>query len=169
LLRLTQILRELSDTQHRGALDSTDFAIAMHLIQGMMNDNFSILPASLPPGLYEQAAIEPSSPSIMTPLSPSVASSNSHRLSVQTDLSKRSSPSGSPASSRGRSAEQVLSPGWDIPSEVKAIADRQFDALDPLKQGFIHDNISLPFLLESKLPPEELARIWYVVERRERN
>lgn len=49
-------------------------------------------------------------------------------------------------------------------SDVKAIADRQFDALDPLKNGFIHDNISLPFLLESKLPPEELARIWYLCQ-----
>ncbi|KAJ7122765.1 hypothetical protein C8R44DRAFT_852590 [Mycena epipterygia] len=159
--KLSQIW-ELSDTEHRGALDSTDFAIAMHLIQGLMNNQFSILPVSLPSGLYEQAAVEPSSPLLTTPSSPSVASSNGH-LSVRTDLSKRGSRSSSPASSR-HSDEPMKSPGWDIPSGVKAIADRQFDALDPLKNGFIHDNISLPFLLESKLPSEDLAQIWTLAD-----
>ncbi|KAJ7688412.1 hypothetical protein B0H17DRAFT_1068552 [Mycena rosella] len=158
--KLAQIW-ELSDTQHRGALDSTDFAIAMHLIQGLMNNQFSILPVHLPNELYERAAAEPSSPSIIVPSSPSVipSNSNSHRLTVQTDLKR----SGSSSSSR-HSDEQVKSSGWDIPSGIKAIADRQFDALDPLKNGFIHDNISLPFLLESKLPPDELARIWTLAD-----
>ncbi|KAJ7499247.1 hypothetical protein FB451DRAFT_31719 [Mycena latifolia] len=161
--KLAQIW-ELSDTEHRGALDFTDFAIAMHLIQGLMNNQFSLLPASLPSGLYEQAAAEPTSPlMMMSPSSPSAASSNSHRLSVQTDLSNGSPRTGSPASSLRLSDEQpktACSGSDNIPPGVRAIADRQFDILDPLKNGFIHDNISLPFLLESKLPPEELARIW---------
>jgi epidermal growth factor receptor substrate 15 len=53
-------------------------------------------------------------------------------------------------------------PHWDIPPDVKTRADRYFDALDPLKRGYIHDDISGPFLLESKLPPEEVARIRYL-------
>ncbi|KAJ7087171.1 hypothetical protein B0H15DRAFT_950066 [Mycena belliarum] len=174
--KLSQIW-ELSDTEHRGALDSTDFAIAMHLIQGLMNNWFSVLPLSLPSGLYEQAAVEPTSTLLLTPAplspirtsssfsmatsrSPSIVSSNSHYLSVQTDVSRANSPRSSPISSRRPNDECVETSGWNIPSDVKAIADRQFDALDPLKNGFIHDNISLPFLLESKLPPEELAQIW---------
>ncbi|KAJ7162550.1 hypothetical protein C8R43DRAFT_947075 [Mycena crocata] len=160
--KLSQIW-ELSDTENRGALDSTDFAIAMHLIQGLMNNIFSVLPASLPSGLYEQAAAEPPSPSVTTPSSPSAVLSSSTHLSVHTDLTPLNSQSRSPTSSR-HSDEQIKSPSWDIPSDVKAISDRQFDALDPLKNGFIHDNISLPFLLESKLPSEELARIWTLAD-----
>ncbi|KAJ7507434.1 hypothetical protein B0H11DRAFT_2218283 [Mycena galericulata] len=158
--KLSQIW-ELSDTQRRGALDSTDFAISMHLIQGLMHNQYSIVPDQIPSGLYEAAA-EPTSPMVVTPSSPSPAASlDSRRLSAYPDLSRRSSRSGSTAS---QIEEQVKSPSWDIPSEVKAFADRQFDALDPLKNGFIHDNISLPFLLESKLPPEELARIWALAD-----
>ncbi|KAJ6567192.1 hypothetical protein DFH09DRAFT_454144 [Mycena vulgaris] len=156
---------ELADTEHRGALDSTDFAIAMHLIQGLMNKQFSTLPAFLPNELHQQAAVEPSSPLVTTPSSPSASPSisNSYRLSVETDLSKRSSRIDSSASSR-HSDDHVKTSTWDIPAGVKDIADRQFDVLDPLKQGFIHDNISLPFLLESKLPPDELARIWTLAD-----
>ncbi|KAJ7283472.1 hypothetical protein C8J57DRAFT_736117 [Mycena rebaudengoi] len=57
---------DLSDTQCRGALDSTDFAIAMHLIQGLMLNKLSVLPAALPNGLYEHVAGCP----VNTPTSP---------------------------------------------------------------------------------------------------
>ncbi|KAJ7667682.1 hypothetical protein DFH06DRAFT_1183267 [Mycena polygramma] len=156
--QLSQIW-ELSDTEHRNALDSTGFTIALHLIQGLMSNRFSVVPAFLPNELYEQAATaiaEPSSPLLTTPTSPSIVSPNGQHLFVP-GSSQRNSQNGSPISPH-RTSESSFS--WDIPSDVKAIADRQFDALDPLKNGFVHDNISLPFLLESKLPPEELARIW---------
>ncbi|KAJ7937365.1 hypothetical protein B0H13DRAFT_1852825 [Mycena leptocephala] len=171
--QLSQIW-ELADTEHRNALDSKGFTIALHLIQGLMNNRFSVVPAFLPNELYEQAAAvtEPSSPltpsspntafsngpypSPLTPSSPSTAFSDRPYLSVPTNSSK-------PISSHHNNDRSQIS-GWDIPSDVKAIADRQFDALDPLKNGFIHDNISLPFLLESKLPPEELARIWTLAD-----
>ncbi|KAF7353073.1 hypothetical protein MVEN_01275200 [Mycena venus] len=45
--QLSQIW-ELADTEHRGALDSTGFTIALHLIQGLMNNRFSTVPAFLP-------------------------------------------------------------------------------------------------------------------------
>ena len=44
----------LADTQQRGALDSTEFIVAMHLIQSAMN-GVKAMPQVLPPGLYEQA------------------------------------------------------------------------------------------------------------------
>ncbi|KAJ7228982.1 hypothetical protein GGX14DRAFT_616235 [Mycena pura] len=216
---------KLSDTQHRGALDVTDFAIAMHLIQWLMNSGQSaILPNFLPDGIYEQAAAEPSSPLLTTPSSASSVASNNY-LSVQTDLGGRSasgpsipwlaapssssttssnnyitvqtdlngraaselsspsfttlpSPSAtsnnhlavqtdssrrssrSPSVSSNQSDEKSRSPGWVIPPDVRARADRQFDALDPLKNGTIQYNISLPFFLESKLSPSDVASIW---------
>ncbi|KAJ6539024.1 hypothetical protein B0H19DRAFT_1176771 [Mycena capillaripes] len=163
--QLSQIW-ELSDTEHRNALDSKGFTIALHLIQGLMNNRFSVVPAFLSDELYEQAAAavtEPLSPLSPIPTSPSSASANGQDRFVRADLNKRSSLSGSPASSRHSDDTWRIS-GWSIPSDVKSLADRQFDALDPLKNGFIHDNISLPFLLESKLPPDELARIWALAD-----
>ncbi|GLB35163.1 putative eps15 homology domain containing protein [Lyophyllum shimeji] len=51
----------LADTQDRGALDPTDFAIGMYFIQGLMSEQITFVPATLPPGLYQQAGGNPSS------------------------------------------------------------------------------------------------------------
>lgn len=56
LLETGADLRQLADTQDRGALDLTDFIIGMHLIQSCMANPTLRLPASLPPGLYEVAS-----------------------------------------------------------------------------------------------------------------
>ncbi|KAL5532930.1 hypothetical protein ACEPAF_4704 [Sanghuangporus sanghuang] len=45
----------LADTQDRGSLDQTDFTIAMYFIQAIMSGQLKSPPATLPPGLYEQA------------------------------------------------------------------------------------------------------------------
>ncbi|KAG6833491.1 hypothetical protein H0H87_006063 [Tephrocybe sp. NHM501043] len=45
----------LADTQDRGALDSTDFAIGMYFIQALMSGHLTFVPTILPPGLYQQA------------------------------------------------------------------------------------------------------------------
>ena len=50
------LCRTLADTQNCHTLDSTDFAIGMHLIKAVMSDQLSSIPTSLPPGLYEQAS-----------------------------------------------------------------------------------------------------------------
>lgn len=65
LYSLILCLRNLADTQDRGALDSTDFAIGMYLIQGVMSNQIPVIPTSLPPGLYQQAA-GLSTPSVRT-------------------------------------------------------------------------------------------------------
>ncbi|KAJ7638504.1 hypothetical protein FB45DRAFT_1054785 [Roridomyces roridus] len=179
---------ELSDTTHRNALDSTEFAIAMHLIQGIMNNRFTDLPAVLPEGLYEQAAAEPPPQTPLTPNAPELdgihlavpTHSSSRRRRSSSASSQQTAPS-SPDDSRlsgQRSTSSASSQNTSLsspdgtpivrnltfPPMSKSFADRQFDALDPLNNGFIHDNISLPFLLESKLPPDDLARIWSLAD-----
>ncbi|EMD38668.1 hypothetical protein CERSUDRAFT_113843 [Gelatoporia subvermispora B] len=52
--KLSQIWN-LADTKNRGALDATDFAIAMYLIQASMSGQLPNIPSTLPPSLYEQA------------------------------------------------------------------------------------------------------------------
>lgn len=49
-------LRNLADTQNRGALDATDFAIGMHLIQNSMSNPSFQVPSALPAGFYEQVS-----------------------------------------------------------------------------------------------------------------
>ncbi|KAI0721498.1 hypothetical protein C8T65DRAFT_565847 [Cerioporus squamosus] len=46
----------LADTKNRGALDATDFTIAMYLIQASMSGQLQTIPPTLPPFLYEQAS-----------------------------------------------------------------------------------------------------------------
>ncbi|KAJ7712718.1 hypothetical protein B0H16DRAFT_1479163 [Mycena metata] len=46
----------LADTQDRGRLDSTDFAIGMYLIQATMTGQLQSIPSALPPGFYQQVA-----------------------------------------------------------------------------------------------------------------
>ncbi|KAI0362741.1 hypothetical protein OH77DRAFT_1515924 [Trametes cingulata] len=53
--KLSQIWN-LADTKNRGALDATDFTIAMYLIQACMSGQLQTIPATLPPSVYEQAA-----------------------------------------------------------------------------------------------------------------
>ncbi|KAL7283168.1 hypothetical protein ACG7TL_002594 [Trametes sanguinea] len=52
--KLSQIWN-LADTKNRGALDATDFTIAMYLIQACMSGQLRDVPAVLPPYIYEQA------------------------------------------------------------------------------------------------------------------
>lgn len=49
----------MADTRARGALDVTDFTIAMHLIQHSMNGTLSTIPAALSPALYASALALP--------------------------------------------------------------------------------------------------------------
>ncbi|KAJ7168087.1 hypothetical protein C8R43DRAFT_136341 [Mycena crocata] len=50
------LIWNLADTQDRGQLDSTDFAIGMYLIQATMTGQLSSIPNALPPGFYQQVA-----------------------------------------------------------------------------------------------------------------
>ncbi|KAJ7184172.1 hypothetical protein C8R46DRAFT_1063141 [Mycena filopes] len=53
------LIWNLADTQDRGRLDSTDFAIGMYLIQATMTGQLSSIPNALPPGFYQQVAGAP--------------------------------------------------------------------------------------------------------------
>ena len=67
----------MADTQNRGVLDSTDFAIGMYFIRGVMNNKFSFIPTSLPAGLYHQAG------GSQEPLCPVVGSSHTDQNHTQ--------------------------------------------------------------------------------------
>ncbi|KAJ7445800.1 hypothetical protein B0H11DRAFT_2162577 [Mycena galericulata] len=183
------LIWNLADTQDRGKLDSTDFAIGMYLIQATMTGQLSSIPNALPPGFYQQVA-GPAGGSIRsqvtggsysplaTTFSPTQPRSNiqpqytgasQHLLQPQATGPWSSKPpipphlparpSGS-ASSASAGAFGAPQAHWDVTPAEKANADRWFDSLDKQKRGFIQDDVAVPFMLESKLSGDDLAQIW---------
>jgi epidermal growth factor receptor substrate 15 len=189
------LLRNLADTQDRGALDSTDFAIGMYLIQGLMSGKLSFVPSSLPPGLYQQAGGTSSSnqgsirshatgnSGSFSPLSnsfpqnrvqtqysdqsqilqPDLTGFSAQNKPAAPRLPMRPNPATFGAGAFGSSPGSAPAPRWDVTAAEKANADRYFDNLDPQRRAFIEGDVAVPFMLESKLPEEELAQVWYVL------
>jgi epidermal growth factor receptor substrate 15 len=181
LLLLLSCNRNLADTQDRGALDSTDFAIAMYFIQGLMSGQLSVIPSSLPPGLYQQvsghnqASIRSNITGSSGSLNPTRAfhhvqpqytgqnslqpddtglSATQPRPSLRNDILTLSSPTGT---QNGHSLP------WDVTTTEKTTADRFFDELDSQRRGYIEGDVAVPFMLKSNLPGEALAQVWYVL------
>lgn len=160
----------LADTQSRGALDVTDFVIAMHLIHGSMNGTISQLPDTLPVSLYAQAASGSTAGIPSMPTSPIRAQATGSPLpsalypqSTGSSLLNRTSVGGgalSPAQ-RAMSLGQSQSGGlWAIDPVEKAQSDQFFDMLDTSRQGVLQGDIAVPFFVQSGLPEETLAQIW---------
>ncbi|KAJ7632264.1 hypothetical protein FB45DRAFT_989825 [Roridomyces roridus] len=180
----------LADTQDRGKLDATDFAIGMYLIQATMTGQLSSIPTSLPPGFYQQVAgltqsairsqttggsysplastFAPTRSNIQPQytggsqslLQPQVTGPFSSKPPVPPHLPARPAGSASSASAIGSGAFGATQPQWDVSPADKANSDRWFDSLDTQKRGFIQDDVAVPFMLESKLSGDDLAQIW---------
>ncbi|KAJ7090190.1 hypothetical protein B0H15DRAFT_251083 [Mycena belliarum] len=184
------LIWNLADTQDRGRLDSTDFAIGMYLIQATMTGQLSSIPNALPPGFYQQVAgahpqstigaqatggsYSPLASSFSTNqqrsnMQPQYTGASQHMLQQQVTGPWSSKPPIPPhlparpttsASAIGSGAFGSVQPQWDVTPVEKANSDRWFDSLDTLKRGYIQDDVAVPFMLESKLSGEDLALIW---------
>ncbi|KIL65023.1 hypothetical protein M378DRAFT_556648 [Amanita muscaria Koide BX008] len=49
---------------------------------------------------------------------------------------------------------------WDVSPQQKALADKSFNGLDVHNRGYIESDVAVPFMQQSMLPEEDLARIW---------
>ncbi|KAJ6618280.1 hypothetical protein B0H10DRAFT_2030124 [Mycena sp. CBHHK59/15] len=171
------LIWNLADTQDRGQLDSTDFAIGMYLIQATMTGQLTSMPNALPPGFYQQF-VGPAQSSIRAQAtggsySPLASTFSQPRGNIQPQYtgtsqqllqpqatgpfsSKPPVPPHLPArpnpSSVGSGAFGALQPQWDVTPAEKTNSDHWFDSLDTQKRGFIQDDVAVPFMLESKLP-----------------
>lgn len=161
----------LADTQSRGALDATDFVIAMHLIHGSMNGSIAQLPDTLPVSLYAQAAAGMASAAPSMPTSPIRAQATGSPLpsalypqSTGSSLLNRTSAGAAmPLSASQRSMSLGQSQGggnWAIDPTEKAQSDQFFDMLDTTRQGILQGEVAVPFFVQSGLPEETLAQIW---------
>lgn len=169
--------RNLADTQNRGALDSTDFAIGMYLIKASMSGQLSFIPTSLPPGLYEQAGgggivshgtggSGIVSPTSFTPTRMMQQYTGPSALQPQTTGQKRAPPVlpsrklTAPVQVPNAFGNTTGQQAWDVTPAEKASADRFFDTLDTQKVNYIEGDVAVPFMLQSNLPEDTLAQVW---------
>lgn len=158
----------LADTQARGALDLTDFIIAMHFIQNTMNGTLNSIPAALPPGLYDQAKGSSGVASRAVPGSPLAAQNTGGSASgfgasgVQRQMTGSPFPTASAFQSPQQAKHAPTASGahWDVTAEEKARADQFFDSLDVSKQGRLDGAAVVPFFMQSKLTESVLAHVW---------
>ncbi|CDS01057.1 related to EDE1 protein involved in endocytosis [Sporisorium scitamineum] len=157
----------LADTQARGALDLTDFIIAMHFIQNTMNGTLNSIPAALPPGLYQQAKGPGGVGPRVIPGSPLAAQNTGGSASGfgSTAIPRQMTGSSFPAQSAFQSPRQAApaaapAAAWDVTPDEKARADQFFDGLDVSKQGRLDGAAVVPFFMQSKLTESVLAHVW---------
>lgn len=173
--------RNLADTRSRGALDVTDFTIAMYLIQHTMNNTLPTLPPFLPPALYASAlslpvptvtntrgtTMLPSSPlrssttqfAPVTTLSPQGTGQSFNLSHLQQQQQQSSSLFTSPTPQYR--SPPVQNAQWDISATEKVEADQYFVKLDPNRKGVVEGEMALPFMMASQLPVETLAIVWF--------
>jgi epidermal growth factor receptor substrate 15 len=150
----------LADTEQRGALQVTEFVIAMHLLASFKSGALRALPNVLPAGLYEAAARR----------APSRQSSGAGASTMSAIPRQFSGAGGAPRAGSplrtgfGASQQFPQQTGfandWAVTPADKAKFDGIYSTLDPSGKGFITGEEAVPFLSESKLPEEALAQIW---------
>ncbi|KAL9111579.1 MAG: hypothetical protein Q9227_004067 [Pyrenula ochraceoflavens] len=150
----------LADTKERGALDTTEFVIAMHLLASYKSGAMKGVPQALPPGLYEAASRR-----------------GIQRTSTGSRPSSAVPPSGIPPQHSGFAGNRAQSPiqrqqfgtplsaqstgdGWLITPADKSTFDNIFNTVDKANRGFITGDQAVEFFSNSRLPEETLAQIW---------
>ena len=155
----------------------------MYLIQATLSEQLTFVPTTLPPGLYEQAsgkfeALVSHTTGSSSQLSPSTsrfptgALQSQYTGPVQSQLPGRGPPPSIPprpsvvpgvnAFNHSSPFGAPPAPQWDITPAEKANSDRFFDGLDIRpKKGYIEADAAAPFMMQSNLPEDVLAQIWY--------
>lgn len=147
----------LADVEQRGALNVTEFIIAMHLLASLKSRAMPGLPTVLPPGLFEAASRRPATRQLtgqptggLGPIPRQMSGAGS-----------RASPlGGSPYGIPPQITGQVTGSNWAISPQDKVRFDSIFAGLDKASRGVITGEEAVPFFTESKLPEDILAQIW---------
>lgn len=156
----------LSDREQRGALDQTEFIVAMHLLTSMKTRAMTGLPSSLPPGLYEAAARRgaPAPPANRQSMAPGAiprqftggsGSGGPHR--AQSPLARQGGGYGPPPPPL---SQQGTGQNWLISQQEKAKFDQFFSTVDTQGQGVITGEQAVRFFSDSGLDEDTLASIW---------
>ena len=171
----------LADTKQRGSMDLPDFIIGMHYIQGSMNGTIPSVPATLPPGLYEQAAggaglggapgMGAGAAPPLQPQATGAAAARGPAPPAPVRSSSLMSPAPTGASAASVAGTPVMAPTatgtssaggepWGVSPADKAKFDGFFDSLDTERTGKIEGQNVVPFFLQSGLDEATLAHVW---------
>lgn len=149
----------LSDRQQRGALDQTEFIVAMHLLTSMKTRAMSALPNTLPAGFYEAAArrgVPPPPGSRQAPGAAGVARQFSGGpVRTQSPLARPPTYGTPPPMSA-----QTTGPQWLITPQEKAKYDQFFSTVDTQNKGIVTGEQAVRFFSDSGLPEDTLASVW---------
>ncbi|KAF9870480.1 UBA/TS-N domain-containing protein [Colletotrichum karsti] len=148
---------QLADTEQRGALVSTEFVIAMHLLTSMKTGALRGLPNILPAALYEAATRRGPAAPRQSPTGTGPISAIPRQLSGSAQF-RAGSPLGRPPITAQTTGQQGSD--WLITPADKARFDALYDDLDKTRKGFITGEEAVPFLSQSNLPEDALAQIW---------
>lgn len=151
----------LSDTKQRGALDVTEFIIAMHLLTSHKTGALKGIPQTLPQGLYDVASRRGSvrsstgSRASDVPPVPAIPKQFSGSGPQRTQSPVTRPPQyGSPLSAQSTGGDWLISP------QEKAHFDSIFATIDKAGFGIINGDQAVTFFTNAQLPEETLAQIW---------
>ncbi|KAF2826289.1 hypothetical protein CC86DRAFT_292976 [Ophiobolus disseminans] len=147
----------LSDTEQRGALNVTEFIIAMHLLASYRTGNMKALPNALPPGLYEAASRRGTLPP--PPGRPDQSATIPRQFSGQ-NAPRTQSPLSRPPFGAPPQSTQPTGSDWLISPQEKSSYDNLFKTVDTTGRGFITGDQAVRFFSDSGLPEDVLAGIW---------
>jgi epidermal growth factor receptor substrate 15 len=147
----------LSDTEQRGALNVTEFIIAMHMLASYRTGNMKALPSALPPGLYEAASRRGQLPP--PPGRPDQSATIPRQFSGQ-NAPRTQSPLARPPFGAPPQAAPTTGSDWLISPQEKSSYDNLFKSVDTANRGFITGDQAVRFFSESGLPEDVLAGIW---------
>lgn len=149
----------LADTQQRGALDATEFIIAMHLLTSFKSGALRGIPQNLPPGLYDAAARRGSGRGSFgsradVPPVPAIP----RQFTGPQRTTSPMSPTGRTQFGAPLSAQSTGD--WLITPQEKVHFDGIFETVDTAKAGVITGDQAVAFFMKAQLPEEVLAQIW---------
>ncbi|KAF2767515.1 hypothetical protein EJ03DRAFT_147005 [Teratosphaeria nubilosa] len=153
----------LADREQRGALDQTEFIVAMHLLTSMKTRAMTALPNTLPPGLHEAAARRgvPPSRQASGQVPPAVAPRQFAGGPIGVPPRTQSPLARAPGYGTSPSASaQPAGVPWLITLQEKAKYDQFFASIDTQGRGILTGEQAVSFFSDSRLPEETLAQIW---------
>ncbi|KAG5519017.1 hypothetical protein PMAC_002548 [Pneumocystis sp. 'macacae'] len=155
----------LVDIQRRGALNITEFTVAMHLIHSLINGSLKTLPSILSPEVFNMVAgkihsREPSQRTVFNDLSPK----NSINLKLEdlNDFSQKYNKHQHITSQSNifSQFDSNVTNDWNIKPHEKSQYINLFRSISKSNYDYVTGDEAVSFFLSSKLPEETLAHIW---------
>jgi epidermal growth factor receptor substrate 15 len=157
----------LSDREQTGALDQTEFIVAMHLLTSMKTRSMTALPNTLPAAFYQAAARRGAPPPPGNRSVPGAAgiprqfSGGSVAGPARTQSPLARPPTyGTPPPMAPPMSTQTTGPQWLITPQEKSKYDQFFNTVDTQRRGVVTGEQAVRFFSDSGLPEDTLASVW---------